>query len=293
MDKQRRIYKALSMTLGLKQEEGGREMKKLQMVMMVSMLVAGTRVGASPESDAKCRGKLLEVFSVEQVDAFEASIAGHPNPANDYKQHVRRLEQELEALKAKGFSIDRVAHLLVSPEDMTDEEVVLLVGARRAGTSLVHVHSQLVYLATFVVLPERIKTPEGAATIRFKQCYAGPYAYLRSSVQAAVVSVQPFVRRNLRDAGESLITVDGVNPIEQALQPVLAAFNAPMHAGIEQEYAKLGLTVSVDRSNKAELEALKDTMWYGDKKANAKRLDPILFLLGTEAYNAWVLEFNK
>ena len=105
--------------------------------------------------------------------------------------------------------------------------------------------------------------------------------------------IQSDVRHKLRDEGKGIVTVDGVNPMETAMQPLFKACNAPMLLGLEGAIAAVtGDRVKVDRSMKDEIEAMKDEVWYGDGPASGARRDAIHFLLGTEGYNAWAAAYN-
>ncbi|MEI6212055.1 MAG: hypothetical protein WCR06_10575 [bacterium] len=115
----------------------------------------------------------------------------------------------------------------------------------------------------------------------------------RVYLQQLLAGIQAKVRRTLREAGRSIVTVNGVNPVEAAMKPLIAASNAPLLDGMEQACAAFGVTVTVDRSEDliAKLKQLKESAWYGDIQA-VTVAGQLQFLMGTEGYNAWVVRFN-
>lgn len=103
-------------------------------------------------------------------------------------------------------------------------------------------------------------------------------------------------RIQLREAGKSFVERDGVNPLADAVRPVVEALNAPMALGLEE--ALRGLGADVEDRDRSELQAmtmrLRDEVLRGDRigRQRARILGRLSIGLGVDAFNAFVEEHN-
>lgn len=125
---------------------------------------------------------------------------------------------------------------------------------------------------------------------------------LKASVHVAIVKervkllAQPLIKRALRAKGQTFVAHDGINPIEEAMKPVVAALNAPKLAGLEAALRGLGADIpDIERSDAiwGPIVAEKDAVMNGDKPAHPSADGGIILLLGPDGYNRWVAEYNN
>ncbi len=107
---------------------------------------------------------------------------------------------------------------------------------------------------------------------------------------------QPVIRW-MRQNGMSVVATDDVNPVAAQVQPFIEAANAPMMAGMEEEFERIGIVPPmIDRSEAriAELERVRDDVWSGlVVRPSSSQINQIRYLLGTEGFNAWVEAYNQ
>ncbi len=103
-------------------------------------------------------------------------------------------------------------------------------------------------------------------------------------------------RRQLREQGLSFVTHDGVNPLTEAVVPVVDALNAPLAQGLEAALRSLGADVA-DR-DRADLQAMtakaREDVMLGDltRHQTEGMLGRLSIGLGVEAFNGFVEEYN-
>lgn len=107
--------------------------------------------------------------------------------------------------------------------------------------------------------------------------------------------IQKRIKRMMREKGLSFVVKDGVNPVQEEVDALSAAFNAPRHAGVKEWFAKwypeYTWIESVQMTD-AEVSKLKDDVLYGDKNFDARAQATLRFYLGVTAYNAFVKQYN-
>jgi len=103
-------------------------------------------------------------------------------------------------------------------------------------------------------------------------------------------------RLHLRAQGKSFVTVDGVNPLAEAVGPVVEALNAPMCQGLEAALRRLGAEVADrDRGGLQALTAkIRQDVMLGElsRMQTEGLLGRLSIGLGVEAFNAFVEEYN-
>ncbi len=110
--------------------------------------------------------------------------------------------------------------------------------------------------------------------------------------EAAVV----LARRTLRSRGQSFVLQDGVNPLIAAIEPVVAALNAPGARGLEVALRELGADIAdIERE---ELDELADE-WQAEIMAgdlSGARMNAVIgklsIALGVEGFNQFVESYN-
>jgi len=110
------------------------------------------------------------------------------------------------------------------------------------------------------------------------------------------VLAQSAVKRALRAKGQTFVSRNGVNPIEEAMKPVVVALNAPKLAGLEAALRGIGADIAdIERSAAiwGPIVAEKDAIMLGDKPAHQNADGGIILLLGPAMYNKWVDEYNN
>ena len=107
----------------------------------------------------------------------------------------------------------------------------------------------------------------------------------------------PLARTALRNAGESFVVRDGVNPLIELVRPVVEALNAPGCAGLEAAFRALGVDVpDVERDA---LEALaaqwRDELMSGELAGGGASaiLGKLSVALGVDGFNAFVEVYNE
>jgi hypothetical protein len=118
-------------------------------------------------------------------------------------------------------------------------------------------------------------------------------AKMRDKALAGVVSI---IKRQLRQEGKSFITKGGVNPVQQAVDDLTVAFNAPKCAGVKAWFARWVPDYQWADSacmSDAEIAELKEKVMYGDVEFSPLNQKILRFHLGVDEYNKFVKEFNK
>lgn len=110
-------------------------------------------------------------------------------------------------------------------------------------------------------------------------------------------AVKP-IKRRLREKGISFVVQEGeANPVQEAIDALTAAFNAPKLAGLKEWVANWFPEyqwVDIDRffMSDEEMTKLCDDIYYGDKDLTAKNSALILSHLGLDGYNAFIERYN-
>ncbi|MEI7900264.1 MAG: hypothetical protein WCK89_08420 [bacterium] len=114
--------------------------------------------------------------------------------------------------------------------------------------------------------------------------------------QALIGKLEKAAKKKLRDEGKTFVTRNGVNQLEAALQPVVAALNAPKLEGLEAALAAFDIQLPAgvrDEKVWAAVAERKDAIMFGEIPAEPLYDGSIIVMLGPDGYNAWVKEFNE
>lgn len=105
------------------------------------------------------------------------------------------------------------------------------------------------------------------------------------------------VKRQIRSEGKSFVAKEGSNPVQDRLDAVSAALDAPKMAGLKEALAACGITLEADMEKAmmtdAEISALKEAVMFGDKPFSAYNQNMLLMNLGVEAFNKFVEDYNN
>lgn len=105
------------------------------------------------------------------------------------------------------------------------------------------------------------------------------------------------VKRQLRSEGKGIVAHDGVNPVQERLDAVSKALDAPKLAGLKEALANCGVKLSVDVAKylptDAEVEDIKDKVFNGDIEFTNRAKAVLITCLGVAEYNKFVEAYNK
>lgn len=116
-------------------------------------------------------------------------------------------------------------------------------------------------------------------------------------VPALLKKVVLEIKMWLRKSGKSFITKeDGINPVQEEIDILQNALNAPKFAGLREWVAKVYPDyrwIEPDWKSDEEINQLKEDIFYGQKDFVIQYKILLQTYLGTDAYNAFVEEYNK
>ena len=107
--------------------------------------------------------------------------------------------------------------------------------------------------------------------------------------------VQKDIKRKMREKGLSFVAKDGKNPIQDEVDALSAAFNAPRHAGVKEWFAKWYpeyTWIDSAQDTDAEVAAYKDAVFNGETAFDKIAQSKLRFYLGVEEYNRFVKRYN-
>lgn len=115
--------------------------------------------------------------------------------------------------------------------------------------------------------------------------------------QAAARATKP-IKRKLRERGISFVVKEGeANPVQEAIDALTAAFNAPKLAGVKEwvaEWFPEYHWIDIDNlfMSDEEMAKLCDDIYYGEKDLTDGNSVLILSHLGLDGYNAFIERYN-
>ena len=104
------------------------------------------------------------------------------------------------------------------------------------------------------------------------------------------------IRRKLRERGMPIVVKDGVNHVQDAVDEISSALNAPKMAGVREWLSKWFPDykwIDVKWMTDEELSKFKDDIFYGDIEFDAANRLILRSHLGVDAYNDFVKKFNN
>lgn len=122
------------------------------------------------------------------------------------------------------------------------------------------------------------------------------YSYLDVASKRVLANMPKTIRRRLRDLGRPIVIKDGVNPVQDAIDELSAALNAPRFSGLKEwiaEWFPDYRWIEVKWMSDEELLKFKDDIFYGDIEFGAANRFILRSHLGVDAYNDFVKKFNN
>ena len=137
-----------------------------------------------------------------------------------------------------------------------------------------------------VCLNEMLGFPDGCTL------YSPDFDLCKKGIQ--IVAAKE-IKRALRKQGKSFVTKDGINPCEEYMEKLNKSLNSPRFNGLNEWLSELGWNVRVDTSrlpSEEKISALKDAIFYGDKRATILDKTILSICLGVDGYNEFVKKYN-
>jgi hypothetical protein len=105
-----------------------------------------------------------------------------------------------------------------------------------------------------------------------------------------------YIRYKLRKHGMPIVVKDGKNYVQDAVDELSAALNAPRMAGLKEWAGKWVPDykwIDVKWMSDEEFEKFKDAIFYGDIRFDRMNMFILRFHLGVDAYNDFVKKYNN
>lgn len=118
------------------------------------------------------------------------------------------------------------------------------------------------------------------------------------SVKVVASRAMKPIKRRLRERGISFVVEEGAaNPVQEAIDALTVAFNAPKLAGVKEwvaEWFPEYQWIDVDNlfMTDEEMAQLCDDIYYGEKDMTDSYAQQILAHIGLDAYNAFIERYN-
>ena len=121
--------------------------------------------------------------------------------------------------------------------------------------------------------------------------------YMRDNFKESVLAAaaRPIKRRIREQGGSFVVGPDGRNPVQEAVDELSNALNAPKMRGAKEWVAKWfpgHVWVEPDWKTDEEIRKLKEDVLFGERDFGYLQANLLESYLGTEAYNAFVKEYN-
>jgi len=139
--------------------------------------------------------------------------------------------------------------------------------------------------------------PEAVNVVAEHSCNGGLGYYMGGKSKERLVSMAAkAVKRRMREQGVSFVVgSDGKNPVQDAIDEFSSALNAPKMSGLRQWIAKWFADyewVEPNWMSDADIQKLKDDVFYGEKDFRSDYKVKLEAHLGIEAYNDFVRLYN-
>lgn len=129
---------------------------------------------------------------------------------------------------------------------------------------------------------------------KFNNCFY--YNGIDYKMSKVLQNLPRLIRRKLRERGIPIVVKDGVNHVQDALDELSSALNAPKMAGTKEWLSKWFPDykwIDVRWMSDEELSKFKDDIFYGDIEFGAANRVILRSHLGVDAYNDFVKKFNN
>lgn len=103
------------------------------------------------------------------------------------------------------------------------------------------------------------------------------------------------LKRAMRQQGKSFVSGDGKNPLQDELDALSAALNAPKFNGLKEWFAKWFPTYQwhdITFMTDAQVKELQDKVFYGEIPFSIRIKSILLVHLGVDAFNEFVTQYN-
>lgn len=142
-----------------------------------------------------------------------------------------------------------------------------------------------------MTLPERLNVFAETAVVGMSGWYRG------TKEKASIVgAATKYVKRRIRETGGTFVVgPDGKNHVQDAVDSLASALNAPKMSGIKEWLAKWAPDykwVDAGWMSDVDVAKLKDDVFYGEKPFNALNREILEIHLGVDAYNEFVKKYN-
>ena len=126
--------------------------------------------------------------------------------------------------------------------------------------------------------------------------FANNYAFTLDGWKNKILGqASSIIRHRLRDLGKPITTKEGVNPIQDPLDRLTEALNAPKMSGLKEWFAEWCPDyqwIDIKWMSDEELKAYKDDIYYGDRQFGRAEKFILCTYLGVDEYNKFVKAFN-
>jgi hypothetical protein len=122
------------------------------------------------------------------------------------------------------------------------------------------------------------------------------YGGVDSAASMVLREAPRHIRRKLRERGVPIVVKDGVNHVQDAVDELSSAINAPKMAGVREWLSKWFPDykwIDVKWMSDEELAKFKDGIFYGDIEFGVANRFILRSHLGVDAYNDFVKKFNN
>lgn len=122
------------------------------------------------------------------------------------------------------------------------------------------------------------------------------FSRLNNFKKNIVTAANKTTKAKIRSEGKSFVVKDGVNPVQERLDTLTKALDAPYFQGLEAACANCGITVSgdfrKDFPTAEQVAELKRQVFVGEKDFTDENKVFLMVALGVEEYNKFVKEYN-
>ena len=124
----------------------------------------------------------------------------------------------------------------------------------------------------------------------------------KNSITRTITSIckdiVPEIKMALRKKGKSFISKDDVNPVQDIIDRLTAALQAPRCAGLKEFVAEFypdytWIDFGFEPLTDEEVNALKDDVYYGQQDLTNLVSTKLLYYLGLDEYNAFIERYNQ
>lgn len=233
-------------------------------------------------------------------------------------QYYTNLPYRIERAIATGC-IDYLAYSKVDPKDRAETDEALASGTNIVRT---YIYDQWPKTAARYIASIKDTRPYSYTfwkeamdlNVRpyWQHCNAEPVKYINARFEdywahlseynysdtkkRTIACCSKMVKKQLRKEGKSFVVKGDSNPVQERLDAVSAALDAPKMAGLREALAKCGVVLGPDPAqgmpSDEECRKLIEDVFNGDVPFGTYQKGRIQFFLGVEEYNKFVKRYN-